>query len=318
MFRPPYPEETTPRCPCGCEDPKTEPDCPSGGDPVAPDEAPVGISDQERDARQKKPLTYLACPYSHDSLEVKQWRFEEATKAASWLIKEYGWNVFSPITHSHPLHTFGGCSGDWKYWAKIDREYLEASERMVVLLVSGWRLSTGVTAELAIAGELGIPVSYIIPSKWVPGQYVWIQHPLIVEPHSIPLAEPPVCSAAPDKSNPKDLVGETKPQLHLVPPAALIYMAKVMELGAKKYGPYNWRSNKVRHTVYLSAALRHLLTALDGESIDPESGSLHVAHAAACMAIIMDAKATGNLIDDLPIPGKAAELIKQLTVKKAL
>jgi hypothetical protein len=113
--------------------------------------------------------------------------------------------------------------------------------------------------------------------------------------------------------NPKDLEGMKKPPLRLFPPAAIIFGSRVMELGAKKYGPYNWRSKAVKHSIYLEAALRHILQALDGEKKDPDSGVPHEAHALSCMAIILDAMAHGNMIDDLPDPGPAAELIKQLT-----
>jgi hypothetical protein len=116
-----------------------------------------------------------------------------------------------------------------------------------------------------------------------------------------------------DKTNPKDLVGLRKPPLRLVPASAIIYISKVMGLGAVKYGPYNWRENRVRRTIYLEAAMRHILQALDGEDLDPESGVPHEAHAAACMAIVLDALATGNLIDDRPTPGAAAEVIANLT-----
>lgn len=116
-----------------------------------------------------------------------------------------------------------------------------------------------------------------------------------------------------DETNPKDLIGAKKPQLHLFPPAALVIGAKVMELGAAKYGPMNWRTKKVRLTVYVSAAMRHLLSSLDGEEVDPESGQSHVAHAMACCAILLDAAATGNLLDDRPTPGAAGRLIVELT-----
>jgi hypothetical protein len=109
--------------------------------------------------------------------------------------------------------------------------------------------------------------------------------------------------------NPKDLIGATKAPLTLVPAALLIITSAVMRLGAKKYGPYNWRLNKVRRTVYLEAAMRHILSALDGEDVDPESGVPHEAHAAACMGIILDALVTGNLVDDRPTPGVAGKLI---------
>lgn len=119
----------------------------------------------------------------------------------------------------------------------------------------------------------------------------------------------------PDDANPKDLLGLKKVALRLVPPALTIFVAKVMALGAKKYGPYNWRNKKIRHTVYLEAAMRHILSALDGEETDPESGMPHEAHAAACMGIILDAKSLDILINDRPLPGAAAKLIAQFTEK---
>jgi hypothetical protein len=118
-----------------------------------------------------------------------------------------------------------------------------------------------------------------------------------------------------DKTNPKDLIGVKKPQVHLVPPALIIGVAKAMEDGAKKYGPYNWRGNKVRATVYIAAAQRHILEFLDGENTATDSGVLHLAHAAACCGILLDAQATGNLIDDRPAAGAASRLIAELTVK---
>jgi hypothetical protein len=117
-------------------------------------------------------------------------------------------------------------------------------------------------------------------------------------------------------TNPKDIIGMTKPPLRLVPPALIIWASRAMALGAKKYGPYNWRSNRVRRTVYLEAAMRHILQALDGEDLDEESGIPHEAHAAACMGIILDANSIGALIDDRPTKGAASKLIKQLTQSK--
>lgn len=113
--------------------------------------------------------------------------------------------------------------------------------------------------------------------------------------------------------NPKDLIGKSKPQMHLIPPVAEVLTAKVFELGAAKYGPYNWRDHDVQATVYISAARRHLAAWLDGEDDDPESGVTHLAHVASCMAILMDAQRNGKLIDDRPPGGKAAAVIRELT-----
>lgn len=116
-----------------------------------------------------------------------------------------------------------------------------------------------------------------------------------------------------DAANPKDSIGARKPPVHLIPAAAEITESVVMALGAKKYGPYNWRSAKVRASIYVAAARRHLLQWFDGQDDDPESGVSHLAHARSCLGILLDAIATGNVIDDRPPPGVAHCLIEQFT-----
>lgn len=113
--------------------------------------------------------------------------------------------------------------------------------------------------------------------------------------------------------NPKDRVGAGKPPLHLIPPAAEILESIVMGLGARKYGEYNWRSSKVRTTIYIAAAKRHLAQWLDGQDDDPESGVSHLAHARACLGVLLDAIANKNVIDDRPVAGPASELIQKHT-----
>ena len=116
--------------------------------------------------------------------------------------------------------------------------------------------------------------------------------------------------------NPKDRIGTRKPPLHLIPPAAEIAESVVMALGAEKYGAANWRSTKVKASVYIAAARRHLLQWFDGEDDDPESGVSHLAHARASLGILLDAIATENVIDDRPPAGAAAELIKKFTSRE--
>jgi len=108
--------------------------------------------------------------------------------------------------------------------------------------------------------------------------------------------------------NPKDAIGRLKPNLHLVPSGALIPLARVMELGAAKYGPFNWRDSPVKASVYVSAMIRHILQFMDGADVDSESGQSHLAHAMACAAIALDAMSVGKLIDDRPSPGAAERL----------
>lgn len=112
-----------------------------------------------------------------------------------------------------------------------------------------------------------------------------------------------------DNTNPKDRLGVLKAPLRLVPPALAIETARAMANGAKKYGPYNWRDTEVRVTVYLEAILRHVMAYMDGEETAEDSGIDHLAHAAAGLAIIFDARAVGTLLDDRPTRGPAAKLL---------
>ncbi len=116
-------------------------------------------------------------------------------------------------------------------------------------------------------------------------------------------------------TNPKDLVGQTKAQLWLTPPAAKIALAEALTDGAKKYGPYNWREKGVRASVYLSAAERHILSWLDGEDNASDSGVHHLGHAMACYAILLDAISQGNVVDDRPFKGRASKLLEEVYKK---
>jgi hypothetical protein len=125
----------------------------------------------------------------------------------------------------------------------------------------------------------------------------------------------------PDPTNPKDLIGVTKCPLRLVPPALMLECATVMKHGAEKYGPYNWRDQKIRATVYGEAILRHLLAWMDGEDVDPDSGKSHLGHIAAGCGIVIDAEHVGSLIDDRhksPTGYVSKELKKQSSQKPPL
>jgi hypothetical protein len=116
--------------------------------------------------------------------------------------------------------------------------------------------------------------------------------------------------------NPKDRVGATKPPLSLVPPVALVHCAMAMKNGATKYGPYNWRTEKVQSMIYLDAAMRHIADFIDGEEVAVDSGVHHLAHAMACCAILLDAFEGGFVKDNRPPKGPAPAAIARLTLTK--
>jgi Domain of unknown function (DUF5664) len=115
--------------------------------------------------------------------------------------------------------------------------------------------------------------------------------------------------------NPKAALGAAKTPLGLIPSNSLVEMAEVFQLGAAKYGPYNWRETAVNADTYVNAAYRHIASWFDREDHDPESGRLHLAHAMACMAILIDAYHVGKLVDNRPPSGNVAGLIRAYTRK---
>lgn len=115
-----------------------------------------------------------------------------------------------------------------------------------------------------------------------------------------------------ETSNPKDLYGAEKVSITKLPPVAILHAAHAMMNGASKYGPYNWRDKKVVAGIYIDAAMRHLLSWFEGEELAEDSGVHHLGHAMACAAILLDALATGNLVDDRPGRGKFVETLQKL------
>lgn len=101
--------------------------------------------------------------------------------------------------------------------------------------------------------------------------------------------------------NPKDLVGNTKVSITKLPVIGTIMGAMAMMDGAEKYGPYNWREKDVVAHIYVDAAMRHWMDWFEGQEAASDSKVHHLGHAIACAAIILDAQANGNLIDDRPI-----------------
>lgn len=117
-----------------------------------------------------------------------------------------------------------------------------------------------------------------------------------------------------EEINPKDICGAKKPPLNLVSHIANMYESVVMACGAYKYGPFNWRTKKVLYTIYIAACLRHLGQAMSREEFDDQSFVSHLAHARACLGIMLDAHAYGCLVDDrpeCPVDGVATRVINE-------
>lgn len=115
-------------------------------------------------------------------------------------------------------------------------------------------------------------------------------------------------------SNPKAKLGAKKLNLFLLPPVAMAHMASGMMNGELKFGPYKFRETTIEASVYIAACKRHLDLWADGEEKAEDSGVHHLGHAMACLAIILDAQAYGNLIDDRAKTGVLGGVINDILV----
>lgn len=107
-------------------------------------------------------LIYLASPYSHPDIDTMHRRYELACAAAGVLMLR-GFNVFAPIAHSNRIGQLIGKSVDHAFWLRQDFAILGLCDQMTVLMLEGWKESTGVQAEIAYCKERNMPINYLFP-----------------------------------------------------------------------------------------------------------------------------------------------------------
>ena len=103
---------------------------------------------------------YLAIPYSHSNSKIREWRFNKANEKAAEILKQ-GYIVYSPISHSHPIHLTGKLPSGWKFWEQHDTTFIKWCDELWVYKLPGWSQSIGVKAEIKIAQKLRIPIKFI-------------------------------------------------------------------------------------------------------------------------------------------------------------
>ena len=73
----------------------------------------------------------------------------------------------------------------------------------------------------------------------------------------------------------------------LLPLGAVREVVEVLEYGAHKYAPDNWRKVPNKEARYWDAAMRHIVEWKIGNSLDSETNKSHLAHAACCLLYLL-------------------------------
>ncbi len=78
-----------------------------------------------------------------------------------------------------------------------------------------------------------------------------------------------------------------KVRMELLPEEALVEVSKVFTFGSKKYGDFNYMKG-MEWLRLVGAVRRHMSSFVRREDEDPESGLLHLAHAAAGILMLLE------------------------------
>lgn len=117
-----------------------------------------------------KTKVYLATCYSYLGLFkwikplklLIEWlRFKKVTKITAYLLLR-GYNIFSPITHSHPLSKYiPDRLNTPTLWLELDFQWIDCCDELWVLCQRGWKKSYGVEREIKYAKDKGKAVRFL-------------------------------------------------------------------------------------------------------------------------------------------------------------
>lgn len=115
-------------------------------------------------AKAKAPgvvFTYLASPYSHPDPNVRHIRALQAADVAAILMCRGEFVIPAVPLGELMAHRMKNPTTDWAAWAGFCLELIRRCDTLTVLAIPGWRTSQGVTAEIAQAERLGMPIRYV-------------------------------------------------------------------------------------------------------------------------------------------------------------
>jgi hypothetical protein len=105
---------------------------------------------------------YLGSPYTKYPLGLEA-AYQAALTARGLLVRA-GIPSFSPIASTHNVAVACGIDPlDWHLWMADDRPFVDAASGLIVLMISGWEESTGLTEERRLFAEAGKPIVFMQP-----------------------------------------------------------------------------------------------------------------------------------------------------------
>ena len=105
---------------------------------------------------------YLGTPYTLYPSGIQS-AFEDAARIAG-ILTHMGLIVYSPIVHSHVISEYSNIDPkDHALWMALDRPLVNAARGLIVVMLSGWESSRGLTLERDLFKAAGKPIFYLDP-----------------------------------------------------------------------------------------------------------------------------------------------------------
>lgn len=112
---------------------------------------------------KKKPIIYLASPYSHRFRIVRWWRTRRIRRVMAIVMKAQ--NEIIPFTPVGATHDLNGLLPGYAWVEEYDKYLLLRFDGMIVVELPGWRRSKGIQEELKICRQHSIPYAYAKPEN---------------------------------------------------------------------------------------------------------------------------------------------------------
>jgi hypothetical protein len=103
---------------------------------------------------------YLASPYTGETLEEMQERYEKVMEHTAWML-DRSVTVYSPIMHCHNMAMKHALPRSVDFWLYHDKNMIMASHELRILTLDRWRQSVGIKAEIKFARSIGLPITKV-------------------------------------------------------------------------------------------------------------------------------------------------------------
>lgn len=215
-------------------------------------------------------------------------------------LEKLGFGVYNPARASLTFHGIiprkGGIvtkkelerlsSVPYEAYMSQDLNFITSSECAGVVVLKGWEKSRGAQEEVRVARFLKKKVYH----AEMLAEGMNLEDAEVFESYEDnPLRQ------RQESGGVKDNRGKSR--VDLIPVEALELTGRVLEYGARKYKPDNWRLG-LRYSDTMASLLRHLYAFQRGEDLDPETELPHLGHAMCQLLFLTTYYLTGTGYDD--------------------